>query len=143
MSFSPTGFRPLARVGFGGRAASHFRGLLAAGNGQATGPGSVPQVRGPSWRGQIGNRFAQSVGARVNFRLSGVTRNNQGIPVDAVTVELFLTSTDTLQLRTVSNAAGEFAFDVMPPGLYYIVAYKAGSPDIAGTTVNTLTPIAV
>ena len=101
------------------------------------------QTPGWSWRGQIGTFCSRKVGARVNFRLSGVTRNSEGLPVDGVTVNLFLTATDQQVLTTVSNAAGEFVFDVMPPGLYYLVAYKTGSPDIAGTTVNTLTTIAV
>jgi len=38
----------------------------------------------------------------------------------------------------VSDGAGNFLFYPPDSGPYYIVAYKAGAPDVAGTTVNTL-----
>ena len=39
-----------------------------------------------------------------------------------------------------SDANGYYEFrTAIPAELYYVVAYKAGAPDVAGTTVNTLT----
>jgi hypothetical protein len=43
----------------------------------------------------------------------------------------------------LSDALGNFTFDNPGSGPFYIVAYKVGSPDVAGTTVNTLTALVV
>jgi hypothetical protein len=50
------------------------------------------------------------------------------------------TVTDVRIDTTTSDANGlyEFRYAGQPPTTYYLVAYKAGSPDVAGTTVNTL-----
>jgi hypothetical protein len=44
------------------------------------------------------------------------------------------------QERTVSDAAGNFRFDVMSDGPYWIPGYKSGAPDVTGASVNTLQP---
>ena len=86
---------------------------------------------------------AQQTG-RSAFTISGIAYNSTGVtPQAGANIDLFLTTEDTLVQRTVSDAAGAFSFLQMGAGPYYIVAYKAGTPDIAGTTVNTLTPTQV
>ena len=45
---------------------------------------------------------------------------------------------DKLASEVLSDVNGNFTFLVGPSLTCYIVAYMAGSPDIAGTTVNTL-----
>lgn len=76
-----------------------------------------------------------------NQQLSGVTRDSAGAILGGCTVELFSTSSDLLMLSTVSDAVtGIYLFSVPDAGPYYIVAYKAGAPDVAGTSVNTLVP---
>jgi len=70
--------------------------------------------------------------------LSGVTRDSTGAALPGCTVDMFVTGTDTFIATTVSDGSGNFT--LLPPasGPYYLVAYLAGSPDVAGTTVNTL-----
>ena len=76
------------------------------------------------------------------FRVTGTTLDSNGAALGGCVVLLFLTATDVLFAATTSDAGGFFEFrsaSQSPTMLYYLVAYKAGSPDIAGTTVNTLT----
>lgn len=71
--------------------------------------------------------------------ISGVTRDGSGVVLGACEVDLFDTDTDTLQGRTVSDATtGAFSFSAGMGRTYYLRAYKAGAPDVAGTTVNTI-----
>ena len=75
-----------------------------------------------------------------NQQITGVTRDSAGAVLGGCGVELFRTASDIMMLRTVSDATtGDFRFSAPDEGPYYIVAYKAGAPDVAGTSVNTLT----
>jgi hypothetical protein len=72
--------------------------------------------------------------------IAGVTRDSTGAILAGCTVNLFLTSGNTFVSSTVSDANGNFAFYVSSPiPQYFLVGYLAGSPDVEGTTVNTLT----
>jgi hypothetical protein len=54
---------------------------------------------------------------------------------------LFKTSTDTEVASTTSDVNGNYGFFLtgfLITDFFYIVAYKAGATDVAGTTVNTL-----
>lgn len=46
--------------------------------------------------------------------------------------------TPVLVNQTVSDASGNYSFSVGSGLQYWIVDYKAGAPDVAGATVNTL-----
>ena len=81
----------------------------------------------------------QSEFAQQNFFLSGITRDSSGTVLPNCTVDLFQTGIDILAASTVSDATGNFTFYVRPNTNFYALAYKAGSPDVMGTTVNTLT----
>lgn len=74
------------------------------------------------------------------FRLTGTTKDSTGAALGACTVDWFNTADDTKLGTTTSDANGlyEFRSAGQPPNAYYLVAYKVGSPDVAGTTVNTL-----
>lgn len=72
------------------------------------------------------------------FTITGVTRDNTGAALGGVTVDLMLTANDQRVDTQVSDGSGNYSFGASG-GPYYIVAYKAGVPDVAGTTVNTLT----
>jgi len=69
-----------------------------------------------------------------------VTRDAACTPLPFCTVHLFRTSDDVEVAQQVSDAAGNFDFTLFDDGTvqYYIVAYLAGAPDVAGTTLNTL-----
>ena len=74
--------------------------------------------------------------------ISGVTRSSTGAVLGSCRVELYETTRDQpLQTVTSDATTGAFIFTAArySPRTHYIVAYKAGSPDVAGTTVNTLT----
>lgn len=75
-----------------------------------------------------------------NFRITGTTRDSTGVALGSCTVHWFRTSDDVELGITTSDASGLFAFAGVgqPPNGYYLVAYKPGSPDVAGTTINTL-----
>lgn len=72
--------------------------------------------------------------------ITGVTRDSAGAPLGNCVVDLFYTSNDTRRATTTSDGSGNFRFDIGPGAKHYMVAYKPGSPDVAGTTVNTLEP---
>ena len=105
MSFNPTSFRPVARGGWGGRAASHFRGILALGQPDAELPIEDPQVLVPSRYGQIGSAFIRHYAATVNRLISGVTRNGTGVALGNCRVELFQTGGDIPTTTTTSPCA--------------------------------------
>jgi hypothetical protein len=76
------------------------------------------------------------------FSLSGVTRDSAGVALAGCVVDLFLNSEDTLVATTTSDESGNYRFIVNGNSqTYFVRAYKAGSPDVAGTSVNTLTAV--
>jgi hypothetical protein len=75
----------------------------------------------------------------VFFTMTGVTRDAFGAPLGACNVELFRSVDDVKIGDTTSDASGNFEFRGMVRGaLHYVRAYKSGSPDVAGTTAETL-----
>lgn len=77
-------------------------------------------------------------GARTAWSISGVTRDVYGSPLGGCTVRLFNTALNTLQDTQVSGADGTYQLMTVYTDAHYVVAYKAGGPDVAGVTVNTL-----
>lgn len=75
------------------------------------------------------------------FRISGTTKDSTGSALGNCVVDWFRTSDDAKLDSVTSDANGLFEFRTagQPPNAYYLVAYKSGSPDVAGTTVATLT----
>lgn len=73
--------------------------------------------------------------------ISGVTKDSAGVALGSCEVHLFDTGTDAEVAQMTSDASGNYSFSVRGnSSTSYAVAYKAGSPDVAGTTVNTLLP---
>lgn len=81
--------------------------------------------------------------AASNRAIVGVSRDNTGAALGNCVVALFGTGSDQLVFEVTSDASGNFTFGNPGTGPFYVVAYKVGSPDIAGTTINTLLPSAV
>ena len=98
------------------------------------------QVRTPAvvrpWRTQPA-RIAM-IGTIID---GGKTRDGTGAVLGNCVVELYLTATDEPLAKTTSDANGAYLFTAArySPATHYIVAYKTGSPDKAGTSVNTIT----
>lgn len=78
-------------------------------------------------------------GANGRLAFVGITRDQYGSPVGGVTVKCYLTSTDQVTASVVSDGNGNYTITTpyYPDG-HYLVCYKTASPDIFGTTVNTL-----
>lgn len=74
--------------------------------------------------------------------IKGITKNSSGTPISGVIVQAFRTSDDYYMGAVESREDGSYDCPTCSPAgvQHYLVAYKAGSPDTAGTTVNTLTP---
>lgn len=73
------------------------------------------------------------------YKISGITKDSTGAVLGNCTVQLFYTANDKIADEVTSNASGVYEFRSAAPAVnFYVVAYKAGSPDVAGTTVNTL-----
>lgn len=70
--------------------------------------------------------------------ITGVTRDSAGAALGSCTVQMFRTSDDAYMGETTSDGSGNYT--LVSPGNFnlYLVAYKAGATDVAGTTVNTL-----
>lgn len=76
------------------------------------------------------------------FGISGITKNSAGAALPGVTVTLFSSSNIYLQ-QTVSDGSGAYSFTGIGVGQVFVVAYLAGAPDVAGTTVNNISPVLV
>lgn len=72
------------------------------------------------------------------FALAGVCRDINSAPVAAAIVHVFDTATNTLQATATADGSGNYTATLSIAGPLYAVAYHANSPDIAGTTLNTL-----
>jgi len=74
------------------------------------------------------------------FVISGITKNSSGVALPSCSVALYRTAGDVFIDRVTSDGSGAYSFSTAGPSeAYYVVAYEAGSPDVAGTSVNTLT----
>lgn len=73
-----------------------------------------------------------------NFVISGVTKDSSGVALAACTVNLFNAVTNSVEQTAVSDAGGNYSFNVDKTKTWYVTAYKAGVPDVTGATVNTL-----
>lgn len=104
---------------------------------------------GPGYANPVGVGFAPPPGNATvlptppfherNFSIAGVTQDAGGVAMGSVTVRLFNTATNAVEQTIVSDATtGAYAFVVDKTQRYYTVEYKAGSPDVFGTSANTL-----
>lgn len=71
--------------------------------------------------------------------IMGTCYDQASSPISGAIVQGFLTSTDFYVGATTADSNGRYEFGT-PYALsnHYLVAYRAGAPDIAGTTVDTL-----
>lgn len=75
-----------------------------------------------------------------NMVLTGQSRTAAGAPLGSCQVLVFRTEDRSFVAETVSDANGDWAIPLMKGGPFFLVEYKAGAPDVAGTSVNTLVP---
>ena len=74
--------------------------------------------------------------------IKGITKNSSGGAISGAIVQAFVTADDRYVGECQSREDGSYDCPTSTQAgtQHYLVAYKAGSPDTAGTTVNTLTP---
>ena len=85
----------------------------------------------------------------IRYLLSGITRDSAGTALGNCILEVYETVPGTnvsepkgrLVNMTTSDANGNYNLEVhsRPGATFRVDAYKAGAPDLAGTTKNTLT----
>lgn len=80
-------------------------------------------------------------GARSCRKIIGTTYDSGGTPLANVVVQAFRSIDEKFVGTTTSDLGGYYECPTIFADQHYLVAYKAGSPDLAGTTVNTLTPV--
>lgn len=75
----------------------------------------------------------------LHLRIFGVTKDNTGVALGNCTVHLFRADNNTFAAETISDDNGNYEFRQISISCnYYVRMYKVGSPDVAGTSVNTL-----
>lgn len=84
--------------------------------------------------------IAQQTGTLV-WRLTGVSRDSAGAQLGFCTVKVFQTANDEKVAEVVSDATGNWSVEMLRQGPFYLVEYLIGSPDRAGTSLNTLVPV--
>lgn len=100
-------------------------------------PGTIPAVAHP----RVVLAYSPPAIARTLtlFHIAGVTKSSTGTALASCTVKLYRTSDDVLIATTTSDGSGNYSFPIGNTSTqFYLVAYKAGSPDVAGTSVNTI-----
>lgn len=74
------------------------------------------------------------------YTISGQTLDANSSALGGCDVRVYETGSGLLRAASVSDASGNYSLEVTGgQGLkFFVVAYKAGGPDVVGTTVNTL-----
>jgi hypothetical protein len=88
-----------------------------------------------------------TVGGYERLSLAGVSRDSAGAALGTCVVKIFLTVNDVKQFEKTSDGSGNWSVADSElganPGPFYYVEYKVGSPDRAGTSINTNVPTKV
>ncbi len=109
--------------------------LGAAGqNGTPSGQGGIIQADCQRWEWNF-----PPTGCHVRKVVSGVVLNASSVPIAGATVNLYNTATGLLVDTQTSQADGTYTCGDPNATNCFAVAYLAGSPDTAGTTLNTIT----
>ena len=125
--------RPYAQAQWGPR--STFRGLQASEAGQ-----NAPDTAQTMNWGQVGTRvYRTPPQAPVLYGLAGITRDSAGAVLGSCVVSIYRTQ-DRAWVGDVTSdpSTGAWTFAVTGGSPFFLVEYKTGSPDKAGTSVNTL-----
>ncbi len=83
----------------------------------------------------------RATGGAVRKTITGTTKDSTGAALGNCVVQAFLTADDSFQGQVTSDVAGGFTIYTAQTGAHYLTCYKVGSPDVGGTSVNTITPV--
>lgn len=80
-------------------------------------------------------------GTQTKRFIKGTVLDSNSVAVSGAIVQGFVTSTDTYvgEVQSREDGSYDLGTETRAGVQHYLVAYKPGSPDTAGTTVNTLT----
>ena len=89
---------------------------------------------------QLSENIALVDSSEFPFKIRGVTYDEVGVAVGGVTLWLFTTNDKVFHRELTSDVNGNYLFDVLDNTItYFIVAFKAGSPNKVGTTYRDIT----
>lgn len=91
--------------------------------------------------GRFENDQQDVLGGSQRKKLIGTTLDSAGNPLGSCLVQGIVTATEVFASQCTSDAGGYFELCTPYTGAHYLVCYKAGSPDVAGTSANTLVPV--
>src|SRR6266699_564799 len=75
------------------------------------------------------------------YTFSIVTQDAVGNVLPNCGIKLYRTVDDSVAAQGVSDGSGNYSVGASNALNHYFVIYKAGSPDVFGTTLNTLVPV--
>ena len=80
-------------------------------------------------------------GTQTKRFIKGTVLDSVSVPVSGAIVQGFVTATDAFvgEVQSREDGSYDLGTETIAGVQHYLVAYKPGSPDTAGTTVNTLT----
>lgn len=91
------------------------------------------------WDGVVMKMNARALAPTI-WVLSGVSRDGTGATLASCQVLVFSTVNKEFIAETTSDGSGNWSVYVTRGWPFFLVEYKAGSPDVAGTSVNTIAP---
>lgn len=95
------------------------------------------------WLPLLNPRFGPTTG----WVITGITRDSTGATlgncrVVALEVGRIEVSNAPVVAETISDGSGNYSLTVPMNVAYWVVAYKPGSPDVGGVSLNTVVPVA-
>lgn len=97
-------------------------------------------------RGVQGMLPAAPISPNIRFQMTGVTKDSTGVALGNCRVVVLETGrllTDAIPVvaEGMSDGSGNYSIIVPMNTGYQVIAYKPGSPDVAGVTVNNAAPV--
>jgi hypothetical protein len=81
-------------------------------------------------------------GGQQQKKIIGTTLDASGNPLASCVIQCYLTSNDVFVGQVTSDSGGYYELpSYFSAQTHYLVAYKPGAPDVAGTSVNTIVPV--
>ena len=131
-------------IGRGARKAVNLRnlGTMYQHGGGAPGVNPASDLTSPSRvRDSATVRTFRRVLGKLNMALGPwVTRDSTGAVLASCRVMVFRTEDMSFVGETASDASGVWSMPMLKGGPFFIVEYKTGAPDRAGTSQNTIVP---
>lgn len=80
-------------------------------------------------------------GGQQTKKIIGTTLDASGSSLGNCIVQGFVTATNAFVGQVTSDPGGYYELPTTNTGTHYLVAYKPGAPDVAGTSADTIVPV--